>query len=295
MPDGWGGMSTGRYHVRIAETGGDVQPLDALHSALALLGRTSEDSLFFPVTSADIPATRVMTAAAIDRIKSDSRLDHARHVSFSIYFSSSSSGGTHWDDFLWRIFSAMLLNPTATRAAHYLRSAFKDVHLLAGPVDDDYSEFEDMPSQIVEQVQIETSIQDCLKTIETLNGGPLTRDTPRIARKLETFGIAAGEHCGFSRPQYRQERIIDKVVRLRDARDRRAAHGGRTSEARRNSLYELCDFQHLAKTVLWRYLFRDDPDARKGEPLTLPLALDRHVLELGETGAYATRRRIGKR
>ncbi len=123
-----------------------------------------------------------------------------------------------------------------------------------------------MPSRIREQVGIESSIQNCLKAIETLYGGMLSRSELRVAAKLVEIGIDPAEICGFKRPHYTQGTMIEKLMALRDARDSRAAHGTSADE-RLNSLHELCDFQHLTSTMIWRAIAKGNDDLLTGHPV----------------------------
>jgi hypothetical protein len=103
-----------------------------------------------------------------------------------------------------------------------------------------------------------------LKAVETLYGGTLSGKENRISMRLTELGVDPTEICGFDRPQYTQDTVLKKVLDLRDARNGRAAHGTSADE-RLNSLYDLCDFQHLTSLLLWRTIAKDDERLLKNE------------------------------
>lgn len=288
--DEWGRLSTGRYEIAISERVTAAEPLDALHAAFALGGRSQDALVLLKIGPQDIPERRALTAGEIDRITKANLPHLGDQAQFGRFFSFGHARTPEWDDRVWRCFSALLDDAKATRAAHYLGSAISHVSLIAGPVDDSFAEFEEMPTPIREQVLVESSIQDCLKTVETVYGGMLSRDKPQVAKKLTALGIDPVEVCGFARPQYREEPLVDKLMRLRDVRDSKAAHGG-TAESRRNSLYDLCDFQHAAAHVVLQHLFRGSPEALNAGPRDTPRSVDDRVMELARAGAYPQRRR----
>jgi hypothetical protein len=270
----WGSLSTGRYVVTVHRQG-PVDLLDAIHAAIALLRQTvdEDDLLLIPLEAEDSPATRVLSSEAFDSLAHRRLPLHSAQTAPLISFSEFASYGIHFDDFLWRLTERLIKRVAYTRAALYFRSAIKHVYVISGPVDDYHESFEEMPSRIREQVGIESSIQDCLKAIETLYGGMLSRSETRVAAKLVEIGIDPAETCGFKRPHYTQGTVLEKLIALRDARDSRAAHGT-SSDERLNSLYELCDFQHLTSTIIWRAIAEGNEDLLSGHPLLPPLQVD---------------------
>lgn len=274
----WGFISTGRYSITLHERT-NVDLLDAIHAAMALLRQTldGDDILLMPLEPDDMPATRILSGEAIDSIARRRLPAHSAEVAPLICFQQSASSGMHFDDFLWRLCDRLVRRSSYTRAALYLRAAIGHVYLINGPVDDYHAWFEEMPSRIREQVQIESSIQDCLKAVETLYGGMLSRSETRLAGKLVEIGVDPDEICGFKRPRYEQSTMLTKLLLLREARDSRAAHGT-SAEERLNSLYELCDFQHLVSTILWRTIGKGDDELLAGTPCEKPLRLDQMLM-----------------
>jgi hypothetical protein len=276
--DEWGYISTGRYVIALHETT-NVDLLDAIHAAIAMLRQTldGDDILLIPLEAQDIPITRVLSGEAVDTIARRRLPAHSAEMVPLIAFQQSASHGMHFDDFLWRLCDRLIRRAAFARAALYFRSAIRHVYLINGPVDDRHAWFEEMPARIREQVQIESSIQDCLKVVETLYGGMLSRSETRLGGKLIEIGVNPEEICGFSRPPYAQSTMLQKLLALRDARDSRAAHGT-SAEERLNSLYELCDFQHLVSTILWRTIGKGDDALLAGTPCVKPLQLDESLL-----------------
>jgi hypothetical protein len=270
----WGSLSTGRYIITVLKHS-SVDLLDAIHAAIALLRQTvdNDDLLLIPVESDDLPETRVLSSEAFDAFAHRRLPLHFAQTAPLISFSESAFFGLHFDDFLWRLCERLIGRPAYTRAALYLRSAIRHVYLISGPVDTYHESFEEMPSRIREQVGIESSIQDCLKAVETLYGGALSRNEKRVAAKLIEIGIDPVETCGFERPHYTQGTMLEKLLALRDARDSRAAHGTSADE-RLNSLHELCDFQHLTSTIIWRAIAKGSEDLLNGHSMEPPLQVD---------------------
>jgi hypothetical protein len=254
----WGFLSTGRYTIALSGHSA-LDLLDVVHASLALLRQTVDDDdlMLIPVEAEDIPETRVITSESFDALARRRLPMHSAQTAPLIAFSLSANYGLHFDDYLWRLCDLLSKRVAHTRAALYFRSAIRHVSLQSGPVDDYHASFEEMPSRIREQAVIESSITDCLKAVETLYGGTLPRDDHRIATRLTALGVDPTEICGFKRPQYSQDTVLKKILDLRHARDSRAAHGT-SAEERLNSLYDLCDFQHLTSLLLWRVIAKGD-------------------------------------
>ncbi len=271
---GWGSLATGRYIVTLQRPS-SVDLLDGIHAALALLRQSldNDDLLLIPVEADDIPETRIFTSDAFDKFAHRRLPLHFAQTAPLVLFSESASFGLHFDDFLWRMCDLLIKRPAYTRAALYFRSAIRHVYLMSGPVETFHDSFEEMPSRISEQVAIESSIQDCLKAVEALYGGMLARSETRVAARLRELGVDPTAICGFKRPHYTQGTIIKKLIALRALRDSSAAHGTSADE-RLNSLYELCDFQHLTSTIIWRAVAAGDEDLLSGEPLVPPHEVD---------------------
>jgi hypothetical protein len=263
--DEWGFLSTGRYTIALSGHSA-LDLLDVIHASLALLRQTVDDDdlMLIPVEAEDIPETRVITSESFDALARRRLPMHSAQTAPLIAFSLSVNYGLHFDDYLWRLCDLLLKRVAHARAALYFRSAIRHVFLQSGPVDDYHASFEEMPSRIREQAAIESSITDCLKAVETIYGGPLSGKANRISMRLTELGVDPTEICGFSRPPYTQDTVLKKVLDLRDARNSRAAHGTSADE-RLNSLYDLCDFQHLTSLLLWRAIAKCDERLLKNE------------------------------
>jgi hypothetical protein len=273
----WGYISTGRYQVTLTSSP-SVDLLDALHGALALANELEEDEvLAIPLEQSDMPKNRVFDSKQLRALLERKLPAHLAYQTLKTGFSYGRAGTLPGDDIVWRLCDRLLASPVLTRAALYLRSAVRQIYLVSGPVDDAHERFEEMPSRILEQVVVESSIQDCLKAIETLYGGRLSANDGRLRARVAAMGLDPDEQIGFARSPYRQATVIEKIRALRDARDARAAHGG-TAESRRNSLYDLCDYQHLASAIVWSAVCVGDKNLQGSHHLTLPLHLDDRLL-----------------
>jgi hypothetical protein len=276
--DEYGFLSTGRYTISLSGHSA-LDLLDIIHASLALLRQTVDDDdlMLIPVEEGDLPETRVITSKSFDALARRRLPMHSAQTAPLIAFSLSENYGLHFDDCLWRLCDLLLNHVAHTRAALYFRSAIRHVFLQSGPVDDYHASFEEMPSLIREQAAMESSITDCLKAVETLYGGMLPRDDNRIATRLKTLGVDPTEICGFKRPQYSQDTVLAKILDLRHARDSRAAHGS-SAEERLNSLYDLCDFQHLTSLLLWRVIAKGDERLLNNETSRPAFDFDEEVM-----------------
>ncbi|MEM7196012.1 MAG: hypothetical protein AAF402_13765 [Pseudomonadota bacterium] len=109
-----------------------------------------------------------------------------------------------------------------------------------------------VPLTISESVKVEIALHHFYKVIETIYGGALPRmpqGNERLLQKFEKIGIDLNEVVGFPHENAHEEPIIDKISKLRGARDERAAHGGAKLD-RKSTYYELIDAQEMSRYLL---------------------------------------------
>jgi beta-galactosidase beta subunit len=81
-----------------------------------------------------------------------------------------------------------------------------------------------------------------------------------MERGLRNLGVNPDEKVGYVHHGiHPKQRISDKIVALRKARNEKAAHG-RIHADRKSTYYEICDFQALAKSFLLLHLRHKYPD-----------------------------------
>jgi hypothetical protein len=78
---------------------------------------------------------------------------------------------------------------------------------------------------------------------------------------LAEQGINTAELAGYTTHGiFQKEPVLEKIKRLKRARDDRAAHG-RIHENRRNTYYELMDYQELVTNLLIKHIQKKYPGA----------------------------------
>jgi hypothetical protein len=112
-------------------------------------------------------------------------------------------------------------------------------------------EDEDAPQSAVDRVRIEESFLNCFKALESLLGGLPPREERRLRQRMVAAGIDPDETDGF--PGRDNETMLARVMRMRETRDKRAAHGGRTGVASRKiTFFELMDAQRATGLAIYR-------------------------------------------
>ncbi|RKX49832.1 MAG: hypothetical protein DRP25_05815 [Thermotoga sp.] len=102
------------------------------------------------------------------------------------------------------------------------------------------------PETAEERAIMENAFLNFYKSIEVIFGEP-NKNRLAFAEKLRTQGIDPEELVGFKE----KERIIDKIYRMSDIRNKKAAHGkSMPHEKRFISYYEFIDLQYLANFLI---------------------------------------------
>jgi len=123
-----------------------------------------------------------------------------------------------------------------------------DVRWVLGLEDDD-----DAPQSAIDRVRIEESFHNCFKAVEAVLGGLPPKKPHRLRPRLITAGIDPDETDGY--PCRAEETMLARVVRFRETRDKRSAHGGRTGVASRKiTFFELMDAQRATGLAIYRSL-----------------------------------------
>lgn len=199
--------------------------VDAIQGMYAVMDvGAPPDIVLVPIKPSDIPKSRTIPIKKAIKIFTDS-LPHTSsfyEAEYQAIFRNKASRGFGVDNMLWNLVSAILGDEQIMYASLFLASAFRDFVFWGDEIEQTILRSEEKPQRITEAVNVENALHNCYKVIEAIYGGALASDW-------------------------------DKVKRLRDARDDKAAHG-RIHANRKSTYYELMDYQQLARHVLSRHI-----------------------------------------
>jgi hypothetical protein len=229
---------------------------DCLVGVQALMyGFAQEEYTLIPIDSGEVPESRVIPIRkAIDMYCRKFGI-HPEYEQHSLLFGTKHSGGDEWDERLWQITGFVIGDEQVVYAMLFLRAAFE--HLMF--YGDDYVRairFQESKAQrLKEAVDIENSIHNCYKVMEAVYGGVLANDWRQVEKRFHLHGVNLQQPGGFITPWgvEGEEPLVEKLKRLKVARDDRSAHG-RIHANRRSTYFELMDFQMLASIVLQNFV-----------------------------------------
>lgn len=105
------------------------------------------------------------------------------------------------------------------------------------------------PDSAYERARIEQSFHNAFKALEGLIGGEPPKDDRRFRDRLRTVGVDPGAEFGF--PGRRVGPIIETLKNMREIRDQRAAHAGRTTARTRDiTFFELMEAQYAVAAAI---------------------------------------------
>lgn len=252
------------YHLTIVDDALEEEDVtDCLIGVQALMyDFAPEDYMLLPIDPDEVPESRVLPIRrAVDMYCRKLGI-HADYDEHSALFGTKHSGGNEWDERLWGSIGCVIGDEQVVYALLFLRAAFEHVMFYG----DDFAKavrFQEAKAQRVkEAVDIENSIHNCYKVMEAVYGGVLASDWRQVERRFQQSGVDLQQLGGFSTPwgNSGEESLIDKLKKLKAARDDRAAHG-RIHANRRSTYYELMDYQMLASSVLRAYVRHKHPAA----------------------------------
>jgi len=147
---------------------------------------------------------------------------------------------------IWKIVSALLLDPHIFDAAHFYWASVHEFVFLGDSVREVLDNINATPVYRMGLVRAENAIQNAFKAIEALIGDP-PKDDGRLRGKIKAAGLDPDEQAGWDIPEYglATRSILERVRELRDVRDKRAAHA-RTGANRRITYFEMMEAQDLA-------------------------------------------------
>ncbi len=246
----------GIYEVTLRDTKlGASDLLDVLHGMLAFMHSVSPNELIvIPIEKGSIPQSRIISLDDAVRIYK-STLPYTSDIhDYNAVFLSSWSRHSEFDFDLWRLVAYVIGDEEVVYASLFLRLAYEKYLFLADDIEDVILRHEEVPRRIIEAVDVENAIHNAYKVVEAIYGGTLSSDWDQVAKRLAAKGIDTTELVGYANHNiFKREPIIEKLKRLKHARDDRAAHG-RIHQNRRNTYYELMDYQELARQLLGAHI-----------------------------------------
>jgi len=271
--DGWSTSPSGNgiayvsarqsiYHLTIVDEALTEEDItDCLLGVQALMyDFAPEDYALVPVEADEIPASRILPIETAVEMYCRRLGIHPDLDVHSAIFGTKHSRGNDWDERLWRAIGCVIGDEQIVYALLFLRAAFEHV-MFYGDEFERAIHFQEAKAQrIKEAVDIENSIHNCYKVMEAIYGGTLANDWEQVDRRFQQRGVDLKRIGGFATGSGKisEEPLIEKLKRLKDARDDRAAHG-RIHANRRSTYFELMDYQMLASTALSAYIRHKHP------------------------------------
>lgn len=246
----------GIYEIRLQDTSLDASNLaDALNGMMAVMHWVvPEELILIPVERGSIPSSRIISLdAAVGLYKamlpytSDAR-------DYDLVFLRGWSLDSDFDADLWRLVANTIGDEQVIYASLFLRAALEKYSFSGDDIEKVILRNEETPRQIMEAVNVENAIHNAYKIVEAIYGGTLASDWHQVAERLAAKGIDTTELAGYAAHGiFQREPVLEKIKRLKQARDDRAAHG-RIHQNRRNTYYELMDYQELVRHLLYKLI-----------------------------------------
>lgn len=246
----------GIYEIRLTKPGmGASELIDALHGMMAILHSISPVNYFvIPIEVDSIPASRIINLHDAASLCVAMMPNASTQYDCHSIFDNSWGRDFHFDEHLWKLVDQVIGDETTVYASLFLRAAYEKYIFLGDDIETAILEHEESPARITEAVDIENAIHNTYKVVEAIYGGVLAKDWAQVANNFTTIGIDTEELVGYTHHGiFQRESVIEKIKRLKLARNERAAHG-RIHQNRRITFYELMDFQELARHLLSRYI-----------------------------------------
>lgn len=249
------------YLLRVNDALSPERIVDCIHAATSLCEHPIEDETvtLLPFSKSWLPKRGVLRWN--DLLTNLERLDGRRwHPSNTKHLGlSMSCGGAERDEMMWTLIPMLLTEERLLYAALFLRASEEQIAFKGDDIEDTVLRADDFPLQLHEAVKIENAIHNAYKVVEAIYGGTLSNDEQKVRKQLQSQGIFVDEPVGYQHHGlHPREPILLKIAKLREARDDRAAHG-RIHANRKNTYYELMDYQALARTILWMRIRHMNP------------------------------------
>ncbi|HEY0661302.1 MAG TPA: hypothetical protein VGD21_08315 [Lysobacter sp.] len=237
------------YELTIKPEGPDpITVADCLLGAQALMADYADaEPVLVPLTTGDVGPDRIVALDTLTSRYREAGLSDIGYVEPEPDFTSRSSRGLEWDARLWEIADQIWRDERLIYASLFLRCALERFQFRGEEFYRALRNQRERPLRVREAVDIENSIQNCYKAIEAIYGGTLPNDWNLVVQRFLGLGVdlcRRGEPGAIWGP-LASEALLDKLKRLKIARDDRAAHG-RIHANRRSTYYELMDYQVLA-------------------------------------------------
>lgn len=249
------------YLLRVNDALSPERIVDCIHAATSLCEHLIEDETvkLLPFSKSWLPKRGVLlwNDLLLNLEQLDGRRWHrsnTQHLGFS-----KRSGGAEHDEMMWALLPVFLTEERLLYSALFLRASEEQMVFKGDDIEDTVLRAGDFPLQLHEAVKIENAIHNAYKVVEAIYGGTLSKDEQMVRKQLESQGISVDEPVGYQHHGlHPREPIMLKIAKLREARNDRAAHG-RIHANRKNTYYELMDYQALARAMLWMRIQHTNP------------------------------------
>lgn len=242
--------SQARYHLNIKNSSFSKQHIfDGLNAAMSLVTCSFVDELsVIPITEKEIPKNRRIPYATFKKwVAKEYQLPVDSLLPESL---SCCSFGAIKDHESIELLDRLLGDEQLLYALLFFREGLKDSTEVVFEEREIIESRESKPLTLTESVKMENCIHNFYKAVEASYGGNLPQDESKIIKKFIEKGIDAEEYIGFEREGLAKETLIKKIIKLRDTRNYKSAHG-RIAGDRKSSYYEVLDFQYLCHHILY--------------------------------------------
>lgn len=239
-----------RHHLKLKNDSFSKQYIsDALNAAISLVTMSFVDTLtIIPISEKDLPENRKVPYSTFVRWLAK---EYEIPVeSLSTESLSSSSFGAIKDHECLELLDRLLGDEKLLYPLLFFREGLKDSTEIIFDEREIIESRGSKPLTLSESVKMENCIHNFYKAIEASYGGNLPQDETKIIDKFKVKGVDTEELVGFEREDLVKEKVVKKIIKLRNTRNFKSAHG-RIAGDRKSSYYEVLDFQYLCRHVLY--------------------------------------------
>lgn len=234
--------------------------LNAINASLTLLDRRIEELVLISIESSLVPENRIIDQDFIISLFNTAQPDRWDCNPNYYLFESQSWSTEDEDKCLWQIVDAIIQDEKMMYIAHFWKSSYEEFSIGSGHIRSVILEHENLPLSMIDAVRVENALHNSYKVVEAVCGGTLPDDKKQIIQKLIKSGTDPFEQVGFEAfGIFKREPIVDKVLKLRDTRNDKAAHG-RIHVNRKITFYDLMDLQESAKLILINHVIKKYPE-----------------------------------
>ena len=152
----------------------------------------------------------------------------------------------------WKLLPVVILDPYFD-AVHFYQASINDFCFLGDAISEVLYGDISQPVSRSEFARAENAVLNAFKAVEAIVGDP-PKDDKKFLKKLWEVGIDPSMMVGYmsrglDKGMTEREPIAEKIRKMSNVRDKKAAHGSTKSD-RRITYFEIMDFQALAEAVV---------------------------------------------